>query len=137
LRGLTLPSRAPLAIPTKPTEYPVGSFVRTSKGDFYIITSSKRYRIISKRILDSWSPPRLIETSETALKNYRITSKLKFRNGSLLHNLSDGKIYLIEEGKRRHIISPDAFERIGGRYKDAVTVSLTEINLHEEGEPLE
>jgi hypothetical protein len=94
-------------------------------------------RIITTRVLDSWSPARIVNTSEAAVQNYRVSSKLKFRNGSLIHNLADGKIYLIVEGKRCHITSPDVFPRIGAKgTKDVVSVSLAEINLHEEGETL-
>lgn len=61
---------------------------------------------------------------------------MKFRNGSLIWNIADGTIYLIESGKRRAIISPDALTRIGAVYDDAVPVSLAEIQLHESGEEL-
>lgn len=123
-------------LPSKPLEYPVGSFLETEKGYFYVNSPGKRYRFTTKRCLVSWSPQRVIRTTEAALANYRIVRKMKFRNGSLIHGFADGKIYLIENGQRRHITSPDAFERIGGRVEHAVAVSLDEINLHPEGEPL-
>jgi hypothetical protein len=61
---------------------------------------------------------------------------MKFRNGSLIHNLADGKIYLIEEGKRRHVTDPDVLETLGASWKDVTRVSLAEVNLHPEGETL-
>lgn len=61
---------------------------------------------------------------------------MKFRNGSLIHNLSDGKIYLIVDGKRRQMVSPEAFDRIGAKMNEAVTVSKDEINLHDLGEEI-
>jgi hypothetical protein len=87
-------------------------------------------------LLDSWSPHRVVRTTEAAVANYRIASKMKYRNGSLIHNLADGKIYLIEDGKRRHVQSPDALERIGAVRNEIISVSLNEIQLHEIGEPL-
>jgi hypothetical protein len=79
-----------------------------------------------------------VHTTEAALAKYRVSTKLKFRNGSLIHSTSDGKIYLIEGGLRRHVQSPDVFERIGavGDRTDTVSVSLNELNIHPEGEPL-
>lgn len=121
---------------TEPTSYPNNSFVKTERGYFYIVNESKRFRIISKRVLDSWSPHRVIETSEAAVANYRVAAKMKFRNGSLIHSMSDGKMYLVSDGLRRHITSPEALTRIGAKRSDAVLVSLDEIKLHEEGEPL-
>ena len=122
--------------PSEPVEYPSGLFVQTEKGYFYISGPGKRFRITTKRCLASWSPQRVIRTSEAAVANYKVVSKLKFRNGSLLHGFANGRLYLIENGKRRHITSPDAFERIGGSVAEAVAVSLDELNLHPEGEPL-
>jgi hypothetical protein len=121
-------------LPSKPVEYPVGTFLKTPRGYFYISSPEKRYYLVSKRVLDSWNPHRVVETSEEAVKNYRIAAKMRFRNGSLIHNLADGKIYLIAEGRKHHMVSPDAFDKIGAKTKEAVTVSLDEINLHESGE---
>lgn len=123
-------------LPSEPVEYPVGSFLETEKGYFYIAAPGKRYRFTTKRCLNSWNPQRVIRTSEIAMSKYRTIKKMKFRNGSLIHGFFDGKMYLIEGGKRRHIVSPDAFDRIAGRPNDVVAVTLDEINLHEEGEPL-
>lgn len=123
-------------LPTEPVEYPVGSFVKTEKGYFYILSTNKRLKIISGRVLDSWNPPRIVETSEAAVQRYRVSAKLKFRNGSLIHNLADGRLYLIVEGKRCQVVSPDALTRIGAKWGEATTVGIAEINLHEEGEPL-
>lgn len=124
--------------PQTPTEYPLGSFIKTEKGTFYIVGTHKRYRIISERCLASWSPQRVIETSEAAVVNYRITAKMKFRNGSLIHSLTDGRIYLIVQGKRHALVSPEAFERIGSSVntREYVTVSKTELELHELGEDI-
>lgn len=123
-------------LPTTRTDYPFGSYVKTEKGYFYIKDNAKRYRIISERCLNSWSPHRVIETTESAVQHLRIAARLKFRNGSLIWNISDGRIYLVENGLRRHIVSPDALTRIGAVAKDVVCVSIEEINLHEQGKDL-
>lgn len=133
--------RAPKpTLPTSPVEYPSGVFIHTEKGYFYIHGEGKRMRITSERVLASWSPQRIIATSEAAAINYKITSKIRFRNGSLIWNLSDGRIYLIENGTRRHVVSPDAFTRIGVDYtnlgKHVIYVSLDEVQIHPEGAPL-
>jgi hypothetical protein len=123
-------------LPSKPTEYPPGLFIETEKGYFYIFSPDKRYRIITKRVLDSWNPQRVIRTTEAAVKHYRIAAKLKFRNGSLIYNYADAKLYLISQGLRRHITSPDVLDRLFLDKKSAIRVSQDEVNLHEEGLPL-
>lgn len=123
-------------LPTSPIDYPAGTFIETEKGYFYILNSSKRYRLISKRVLDSWRPHRVVKTTEAAVRKYRTAAKMKFRNGSLIHSLEDGRIYLIVDTKKRPLLSPEAFEKIGANRnrKEVVTVSAEELGLHEIGD---
>lgn len=127
-------------ITTTPTRYPNATFVKTEKGYFYIVSGTKRYRIISERVLASWSPPRVVGTTEAAVSKYRIAAKMKFRNGSLIWNLSDGKVYLVEEGKRRWVRNPDVFNTLGldptRQMKEVMCVSQAELDLHPVGEDL-
>jgi len=61
---------------------------------------------------------------------------MKFRNGSLLFSQSTGRMYLVSEGRLRHITNPDVLAALGFTRSDAVWVSKSEINLHEMGEEL-
>lgn len=120
---------------TDPTTYPSGTFLDTGRGMYYL-QGNRRLRIITTRVMESWRPHRIVYTTEEALVNYPVNGRLKFRNGSLLYSQASGRMYLVSDGKLRHITNPDVLERIGaGRY-DAVWVSLDEINLHEKGESL-
>lgn len=123
-------------LPTEPTKYPSGVYIHTEKGYFLIKDADKRSRITTPRVLASWAPQRVVRTTEAAVAGYRIVSKLRFRNGSLIYSIADGKMYLIENGVRRHIVNPDVLTLIGATTKDVVTVSLDEINLHPEGASL-
>jgi len=130
------PKKQKKTLPDAPVEYPSGLFVKTEKGYFFVLGPGKRMRITSLRVLESWAPQRVVNTTEAAVAKYKVVSKIKFRNGSLIWNLADGKLYLVEGGKRRHITSPEALSRIGAKRSDALIVSLDEINLHPEGAPL-
>lgn len=127
---------------TRPTpsriDYPSGTFIKTEKGYFLVVKDNKRYRIISKRVLKSWSPQRVVNTTEAAVGHLRVASRLKFRNGSLIHNIADGKTYLIVDSKKCHMTSPEAFERLGVKpnRKYVVSVSQEEVNLHSSGEDI-
>lgn len=135
--------RKNLNLPTKPTEYPNGTFLETEKGYFYVVSKTKRYRITSLRCLRSWHPQRVVKTTEAAIRHYRTAAKMKFRNGSLIWNISDGKIYLIEDGKRRWLKNPDWFYLLGldpsdlrFNMKKTICVSQDDLSLHELGEDL-
>lgn len=122
--------------PTGPVVYPGGSCVRTDSGVFYI-RAGKRFRIQSEEILNSWNFHRVIESSETALSKYRIAGKIGFRDGSLIHNIADARIYLVSENKRRHVTNPAVLDRLGAKWSHIVTVSDDDINIQEEGDPIE
>jgi hypothetical protein len=124
--------------PTPLNEYPQGTFLETERGYFYVASPFKRYRFTTTRVLDSWSPQRIVKTTEDnpAVKKMKIAAKMKFRNGSLLYSQADGKMYLVSENKVRHITSPDILTGLNMVRNDAVWVSSDEIKLHEEGVPL-
>lgn len=115
-------------------EIPPGSFIETEHGYFYVVSTERRYKA-TPRVLQSWSPQRIIGCSETepAVKRLKVAAKLKFRNGSLLYSQSTGKMYLVSDNKLRHITNPDILVLLGVRRQDAVWVSQDEINLHEVG----
>lgn len=120
----------------KPINYPSGLMLKTSKG-YYYVKKGRRYKASTKRIADSWNLA-YVETTTEAVSNIPLArSPLGFRDGTLIHNVADGKLYLISDNKRRHITSPDVFERYGLKKNDIVIVSDRETNLHEEGDRLE
>lgn len=127
------PSR--LSLPTEPVEYPSGIAVKTERGAYQIRSDGKRYRITSKAILDSWSFPFVVDTTEAALANHPIAyTKVGFRDGSLLNNIADGRLYLVSAGKLRHIVDPAVLERLGS--PTPVVVSDAEIKIMKQGEPI-
>lgn len=128
-------SRAEL--PTKPVEYPSGICVKTEKGAYLIQKDGKRYRIPTKAILDSWNFPLIVNASEAALAKHPVgVLKVGFRDGSLLNNIADGRLYLVSAGKLRHIIDPAVFDRLGINHLMARVVSDAEIKMMSQGEPI-
>lgn len=131
-------------LPSTPQEYPAGTFVSTEEGYFYIANRSERFRIISERVLESWSPARVVKTTEAAVAKYRVSAKIKFRNGSLIHSIADGKTYLIEAGRRRWVKNPDWLHTLGVDKKSLgfsmghiLVVSQEEVDLHDPGKDLD
>lgn len=125
------------SLPTTPQEYPVGSYVSTEQGVFYIKSSDRRIRFSTQRVLDSWSPQRISNSTEKALVKYKLFGKMKFRNGSLIKAINGGKIYLIVENKKCKIISPDVLTLVNASVESAIYVSDEELNLHIDGDDLD
>ena len=124
-------TKATLTI-SQPTNFPSGIAVKTDK-DTYWIKDGKRYRLISDRAAKSWSFT-TVNATEAALVGFKVAGKLGFRDGALIKNIADGKIYLVSQNKLRHIVDPDSFTKYGLDRSKIVEVSEAEVSAHDLGE---
>lgn len=115
--------------------FPNGSIIRkkTNPQVYYIENFQKR-AIESPALFESrnfdWKG--LIVSSEGDIDQIPDGPKLTFRDGSLLSN--KGGVYIISDGLRRPIVSPEAFLRLGFKWNNIKAVSDAELNLHPLGE---
>jgi hypothetical protein len=126
--------KAPIR-PNSPVTYPDGVAVEVEDNTYYV-KSGKLYRLYSFRVIDSWRFTPLIG-SNASIANYKVAGSLGFRDGTLVRDISSARLYLIAGNKRRLITSPDVFEVLGLNRSGLIDVSEAEINLHDEGEPLD
>lgn len=123
-------------IPTNPVSYPSGTCVRTEKGYFYI-KGLKRYKIPSERVLSSWSFPRVLPAHERNLAKYKYVGAVGFREGTLIANVADGKLYIISGSRKCQIVNPDWLRILGVTKDDFLIVSEKEARFHADGEVLD
>lgn len=119
---------------TSPTNFPSGIAVKTNTATYWI-KDGKRYKLISERAAKSWAFV-TVNATEDALSNTKLVGKLGFRDGSLIKNIADGRIYLISQNKKRHVVDPDSFIKYGLDRGQTIEVSESEANAHELGENL-
>lgn len=117
-----------------PTTFPSGIAVKTEKATYWI-KDGKRFRVVSDRAVRSWSFT-TANATEQALSGMKVAGTLGFRDGTLIKNIADGRMYLISQNKRRHIIDPDSFAKYGLDRSLVIEVSESEANMHDEGENL-
>jgi hypothetical protein len=91
--------------------------------------------LISSRAADSWSFT-TVDATESALSGFKLAGKLGFRDGTLIKNIADGRIYLVSQNKLRHVVDPDSFTRYGLDRSKVIEVSETEVSAHDLGEKL-
>ena len=119
---------------TSPTNFPSGLAVKTNLATYWI-KDGKKYKLISDRAARSWAFTE-INATEDAVGHMKITGKLGFRDGTLIKNIADGKIYLISQNKKRHIVDPDSFIKYGLDRSKIIEVSESEVSAHDLGENL-
>lgn len=119
---------------SQPTDFPSGLAVKTDKATYWI-KDGKRYKLISDRAAKSWSFT-TVNATEAALSGIKLVGKLGFRDGALIKNIADGKMYLVSQNKLRHIIDPDIFNRYGLDRSNLIEVSEAEVKAHNIGEDL-
>ena len=111
---------------------PSGLIAHTDKGYFYV-KGNKKFKFVSERAMLSWALP-VIKTNDQFLNKLITAGTLGFRDGTLIKDISDGKIYLVSDSKRRHVISPDVLEWLS---VDIVEAGQKEVLIHEEGDSIE
>ena len=111
---------------------PSGLIAHTDKGYFYI-KGTKKFKFVSERAMNTWRLP-VIKTKDEKLSKLVLAGTLGFRDGTLIKDISDGKIYLVSDSKRRHVISPDVLEWLN---VNLVEAGQKEVLIHEEGDSLE
>lgn len=119
---------------SQPTNFPSGLAVKTDKA-IYWIKDGKKYKLISDRAAKSWCFTTVIAT-EAALSGIKLAGKLGFRDGTLIKNIADGKMYLLSQNKLRHIVDPDIFDKYGLDRSSVIEVSEAEVKAHEIGDYL-
>ena len=119
---------------SQPTNFPSGLAVKTDKGTYWI-KDGKRYRLISDRAAKSWCFT-TVKATEAALSGIKLVGKLGFRDGTLIKNIADGKMYLVSQNKLRHIVDPDIFIKYGLDRSNLIEVSEAEVKAHDLGEIL-
>lgn len=119
---------------TSPTNFPSGVAVKTNTATYWI-KDGKRYKLISDRAAKSWSFTE-INATENSVSHMKVAGKLGFRDGTLIKNIADGKMYLISQNKKRHIVDPDIFIKYGLDRSKLIEVSESEASIHDLGEDL-
>lgn len=120
--------------PLIPLQYPSGIAVFDGTNT-YFIKNSKKYRIVSDRAVKSWGF-NVWYGSPESLSKTPLGGILGFRDGTVIKDISNGKIYLVVNSMKQHITTPDFFDKFGIDRNLIVEVSSKEAELHKNGEPI-
>lgn len=115
----------------------IGGFLiqNTSNGAVaYVDEEGVRHDIWSKEILDNnFSHPQVVAKSATEFSAYTVGDPLGFKDGTLVRNTDNKRIFVISNGKKRAFPSKKAFAKYGYSWDNVIKVSSTILSVHPKG----
>src|SRR3989339_1730313 len=123
---------------TAETTAPLGRVLRVKENNkLYYINDGKYYSITDEKIAKINYPNISVENATAIeLANFTPGDPLKLKDGTLFGITGNNKIYVVENGKKRHIASEDVFNGLGFSWSNIIWVDeFTGLN-HPTGQPL-
>ncbi|PIU01670.1 hypothetical protein COT68_01970 [bacterium (Candidatus Torokbacteria) CG09_land_8_20_14_0_10_42_11] len=122
--------------------YPNGTLIRGSGPAIYVIENNRKRHIANLKVLTDLgyriSNARKISDSELASipGGPSVQSGVKKIDGTLIRTKASPAIYILDEGKRRHIAEWNVFTANGYSWKDVKTISDAEMASYSQGSPM-
>lgn len=109
---------------------------KTTGGVFWVI-EGKKAPIWDKAFLNTkFKNKKIIPVKPEELEQYPTINPILYDNGELLKSSESPAVYLIADNKKRVITSGKAFEDLGYKWKNIITVSPKILYLYQDGEPI-
>lgn len=115
-----------------------GTIIKTSSGpEVYLLENGQKRHIPSPEVFNSWFGwGDVIIVSSSEMDSYVTGSNLFFRPGTLIKTSGDPKVYLVDGGNKRHIVSPEIFAGLGYQWTNIVLISSSEEDKYNRSDDL-
>ncbi|HLD31928.1 MAG TPA: serine hydrolase [Patescibacteria group bacterium] len=115
-----------------------GRLVRLGKNGPLYYLKDNAYQEISDPQIAAINYPGLKATIVTSqeLSNYQPGSAALFKDGTLVGQRGGSKIYVVENGKLRHLTSEDTFNQLGYQWSNVIWTDAITFQNHRLGSPL-
>ncbi len=130
-----IPSNPPI---TAADRYPLGAVLQNASTGAvqYLDDDGTVHPIWSRGILENRFKGYTINAeAASAIATYAQGNPIKYADGTLLKIPERDTIYVIDDGKKRPVLSGEVLDRLGG-YSSVVVASKAELKLHETGKPM-
>lgn len=109
---------------TTDSVYPTGALLQDNKtGAVFYVNDGRKKAIIDPVILDIKFPnTKIIPVASDTLDKFRFNGFYRFEDGELVSPIESKSVYVIENGKKRPIISGEVFEKIGYKWSNIIQV---------------
>jgi len=126
------------AIITATSTYPTGALLqnKTTGGIYYVSEGEKAPLLDAVFLKTKFKKQSIIPIEPEKLDNYKTIAPYKFSDGELLSPDASPAVYIIAEGKKRPIVSGEAFVNMGYKWENILSVPQRIIDLYEYGDPI-
>jgi hypothetical protein len=117
---------------------PIGQLIQASKsGQYYYLKEGKYQILLDKKIAQINFPNLSVQTKPRKfLDKFDSADPVKLEGGTLFGIKDTGKIYMVEDGKKRHIKDEEVFHQLGLEWEDVTWVNKFVAYNHPTGEPI-
>ncbi len=132
----TIPEGAPL---TTVDKYPLGALVqsKTTGAVLYLDQGDTLHPVWDRSIMDSRFKGYIVNSeSQSLLDSLKEGKPIKFADGTLVKIPYRDTVYVIDNGKKRPVVSMDVLNRLGG-FENVVETTKPVLQMHELGDPLD
>lgn len=116
-----------------------GTLLRTKETGIYLLEDGKKYPFISPEVFNTYNYKydnvQVIDSK--TLNRIPTAQAMPVRSGELIKTSNNPDLYVIESGKKRHIVSPDVFLQAKYKWENIRIVSQTVMNIHPMGDKFE
>ncbi len=120
--------------------YPIGALLEDTRRNLFYVRDGVKYPVLDRALVTLRFPGRqILKSKDRALQAFTLGSPLALEDGTLARSSIKGStiIYVIDNGVRRAIRSPDIFRDRGYTWNNVKVVSERLLALHPIGEPIE
>ncbi|OIO49010.1 MAG: hypothetical protein AUJ34_01970 [Parcubacteria group bacterium CG1_02_41_12] len=124
---------------TLASAYPTGALLQDNKtGAVFFVQDGKRYGLIDRSIMNlRFKNQKPLPIHPDELNQYAYAAPLKLQDGTIITSPESSSVYVISAGKRRPVISGEAFEKLGFKWDNIHEVPQKVVDLHPLGDPLD
>ncbi len=120
------------------TLHPMGLLVKDGEGTSWYIENNVRHRLPHKAFIGLYFRGRPAKAiTQAKLETYRIGDPYQLRDGELVRTPESPAVYVMEQGFRRPIMSGEAFEALGWKWSNVVTLPSVVLEPYTVGAPVD
>jgi hypothetical protein len=121
---------------TEKSAYPTGALLQDKDtGGVYYVQNGVKQPILAREMIKLYyADKKITPVTPGELGNYTTAEPVKLRDGELVRSPEDPAVYFVSNGQKLPFASAEAFNGLGYKWENIVTLPQKVLNLHPTGE---